>query len=108
MGGRSPSTPGATTGSGTSGRSASTGCVNLSIYAVAPGGIFYVACNAADAPARSQRVVHYWNARTGQDRVVGGFEAPMTLNLAVSPDGKTLLCDRSTPAAELMMIENVR
>lgn len=84
------------------------GCVNLSSYAVASGGIFYVACNFADAPARSQRSLHYWNAQTGQDRVVGGFEAPMTLNLAVSPDGKTLLYDRSTPGSDLMMIENFR
>jgi Tol biopolymer transport system component/DNA-binding winged helix-turn-helix (wHTH) protein len=84
------------------------GCVNLSSYAVASRGIFYVACNAADARAHSERVVHYWNAQTGQDRIVGRFEAPMTLNLAASPDGRTLLYDRSTPAAELMMIENFR
>lgn len=83
-------------------------CVNLSSYAVAPTGIFYVSCNVADAAARSQHVLHYWNARTGQDGVVGGFEAPTTLNLAVSPDGRTLLYDRSTPGSDLMMIENFR
>jgi len=83
------------------------GCVNLSSYAVASGGIYYVACSAG-AAGPSQRVVHYWNARTGQDRVVGGFEAPMTLNLAASPDGRTLLYDRSTPGSDLMMIEDFR
>ncbi len=84
------------------------GCVTMDCYAVGPQGLFYVACNPADVPFPSQRVLRHWDAATGQDRVVGTFEAPTPHTLAVSPDGQSILYDRSTEGYDLMMIENFR
>ncbi len=83
-------------------------CVNVTSYAVGPQGIFHVDCSAPDAPSPSQRVLRYWDAKTGQDRAVATFEAPMTFYLSVSPDGRSVLYDRSTQGYDLMMIENFR
>jgi len=84
-------------------------CVNSRSYAVGPQGIFHVDCSTPDAPVPSQRVLRHWDAATGQDRAMGVFEAPATAHLAVSPDGRSILYDRSNAATfALMMIENFR
>ena len=86
-------------------------CVNARSYAVGPQGIFHVdgCAETADAGLPPQRVLRYWDPATEQDRAMGVFEAPATAHLAVSPDGRSLLYDRSNAAMfDLMMIENFR
>jgi eukaryotic-like serine/threonine-protein kinase len=84
-------------------------CVNSRSYAVGPQGIFHVDCSAPDAPLPSQRVLRYWDATTERDREVGIFEAAETAHLAVSPDGRSILYDRSNASRfDLMMIESFR
>jgi len=83
-------------------------CVQGRSYAVGPGGIFHVDCVPPDSPYPSQRILRFWDAATEEDRAVGVFEAPATMGLSVSPDGRTVLYDRGTEAQELMMIDNFR
>jgi Tol biopolymer transport system component/tRNA A-37 threonylcarbamoyl transferase component Bud32 len=83
-------------------------CVNVKSYAVGPQGIFHVDCNPPETLFPSQRALRYWDAATGRDRVVGTFEASVTEGLSVSPDGRSILYDRSTQTIDLMMIENFR
>ena len=82
-------------------------CVNERSYAVGPGGIFYLDC--AREPTSSQRALRHWDAATGQNRAIGTLEAPVTAHLCVSPDGRSILFDRSNASMfDLMMIENFR
>lgn len=86
-----------------------TACVYGFAYAVAPEGVVYVGCGyAKDAP--TYRVLHVWNAETGQDREVTTIETGRwdPMGLAVSPDGQTVLYTRVNVSADLMMIENFR
>jgi Tol biopolymer transport system component len=84
-------------------------CVNQRSYAVGPQGIFHVDCRVPNAPLPSRRVLRFWNATTGQDGIVGTFDAPSTGHLSCSPDGRSVLYDRSNVAEyDLMMIENFR
>jgi hypothetical protein len=46
---------------------------------------------------------------TGRVRVVASVRAPFDSdNLAVSPDGKTILVHRTTASSDLMLVENFR
>ena len=66
-----------------------------------PAGVCYLACGPG--PVRD---VHWIDATTGADRVIGRTEsndAP-----AVSPDGKTVLVSRQSAFSDLMMIDNFR
>ena len=84
-------------------------CVNDRSWAVGPQGIFHVDCGAPDPSIPSQRVLRFWNATTGQDGIVGTFDAPTTSHLAWSPDGRSILYDRSNVGEyDLRMIENFR
>jgi len=84
-------------------------CVNDRSWAVGPQGIFHVDCSLPDAPLPSRRVLLFWNATTGQDRTVGTFDAPTTSHLGSSPDGRSILYDRSNVGEyDLRMIENFR
>jgi len=79
-------------------------CVAIFGYAVAPGGIVYHQCGVASA----MRPLHYWDATTGQDRVVGSLEADWIGGLSVHKDGKKIIYGRGEATSSLMMIENFR
>jgi len=83
-------------------------CVNGRSYAVGPQGIFHVDCSPPETAAPSTRVLRHRDAATGNDRVVGQFDAVQTEGLAVSPDGRSVLYDIGTVSEHLMMIENFR
>ena len=45
-------------------------CVTAFGWAVAPGGIFHVHCGTSDATASRLPILRFWNAATGEDRVI--------------------------------------
>jgi Tol biopolymer transport system component/DNA-binding winged helix-turn-helix (wHTH) protein len=84
-------------------------CAEVNKFTWAPGGIFYLPCNAPhDAP------VHRLDPVTGRDRVVATLERldwGSQTGLAVSPDGSTFLYARTVNedrGASLWVIENFR
>jgi Tol biopolymer transport system component/tRNA A-37 threonylcarbamoyl transferase component Bud32 len=79
-------------------------CVFTWGWAVGPRGIVHVDCGPATPP----RTVRYWDATTGQDRVVATLEADGTSGLSVSSDGESLVYVGYSLASDLMMIENFR
>jgi serine/threonine protein kinase/Tol biopolymer transport system component len=83
------------------------GCVAGS-YAVAPRGLFYVACGGPSAPGSRQHPLRYWDAVTRQDRSVATLEGDGIAGLSASPDGQSLLYGRGSWTSDLMMIENFR
>jgi eukaryotic-like serine/threonine-protein kinase len=84
-------------------------CVPEPAYAVGPEGVFHLDCvRVHTAPPR--RSLRYWNARTGEDRLVTTLDVGVIYDtcLSVSPDGQTVLFTRDTRVDDLMMIENFR
>jgi eukaryotic-like serine/threonine-protein kinase len=77
-------------------------------YAVAPRGIFHVACPTPGAPVPRGSTLRYWDAATEQDRPVAALESDWIHGLSVSPDGQSLLYGGMRRASDLMMIENFR
>jgi hypothetical protein len=85
------------------------GCVlDGANYAVAPRGIFYVACGSPDTSISQQQTLRYWDAVTGQDRSVATLEGDGIAGLNASPDGQSILYGRGSWTSDLMMIENFR
>ena len=78
------------------------------MFAVAPRGLIYVACENPEAPSSSLLPLRSWDAVTAQERPVGTIETAWLGGLAVSPDGKSILYGRSRETSALMMIENFR
>jgi Tol biopolymer transport system component len=83
-------------------------CVTTFGWAVAPGGIFHVHCGTPEAAAARLPVLRYWEAATGEDRVIATLNVPDVNSVTVSPDGKTILYSGSRAATVLFMIENFR
>ena len=82
-------------------------CVALTAYSVVPGGIYYVPCQDAVHPDPNPKV-HLLNPATGENRRLGSLEG-FTRDLAVSPDGQTILYSRLVSSrADLMPIQNFR
>ena len=81
-------------------------CVAGYGYAVAPRGLFYQACATPESIGSSHRPLRYWDAATGQDRLVATLEADWIGNLSVSPDGQSVVYGRGWSTSDLMMIEN--
>jgi Tol biopolymer transport system component len=84
------------------------GCVRSAAFAVAGGTIVYIACEPGTNPS-----LHMLGTVSGTDRVLGRVEkfepGAFHVNLAVSPDGKTILFKGTTrKEADLVMIENFR
>jgi Tol biopolymer transport system component len=84
------------------------GCVRFDAFATAGRMVFYVACEPGATPS-----LHTLDMVTGQDRILGRLEHfPPHLfhvNLAVSPDGKTVIYKGYEQVdADLMMIEHFR
>jgi hypothetical protein len=52
--------------------------------------------------------LRYWDAATGQGRLVAALEADIFGGLCVSPDGQSILYGSQKDASDLMMIENFR
>jgi eukaryotic-like serine/threonine-protein kinase len=77
-------------------------------YAVAPRGIFYVACGTPGDEVTRGSTLRYWDAATGQDRPVATLEADAVFVLSVSPDGHNVLYSAVRDATDLMMIDNFR
>jgi Tol biopolymer transport system component/DNA-binding winged helix-turn-helix (wHTH) protein len=80
-------------------------CVTSGAFAAGARGIYYVGCNeGADPP------VHLLDPVTGHTRLLGTldkYEYRMSRNLAVSPDGNTILYSKMvTTGDDLMLIEN--
>jgi Tol biopolymer transport system component len=83
------------------------GCIPESFgYAVGPDGVFYLDCNID----RSHRILHHWDARTGQDRQLATLDTgtQVALGLSVSPDGRNILYTHDTTSQDLMMIDHFR
>ena len=85
-------------------------CVTGTAVAVTKAGIYYVACEGGFPSAA---IVRLMDPVTGKDREVGRLEKyryePSTGAFTVSPDGRTLLCERLVRSgADLMMIDNFR
>lgn len=83
-------------------------CVRQAAFAMAGRTLVYVACEPGTTPA-----LHMVDMVSGQDRVLGRLEkfepGAIHVNLAVSPDGKTILFRGTTrKEADLVMIENFR
>jgi Tol biopolymer transport system component len=83
-------------------------CVDNWNYAVAPQGVFFVACSPPEASDGSTRTVRLWESTTGQIRPVATIEGDWIAGLSVTPDGRTLLWGRSIITTDLFMIENFR
>jgi len=82
-------------------------CVANSAYSVLTQGIYYVPCQDAVHPDPDP-LVHVLNPVTGEDRQLGRLEK-YTRDLAVSPDGQTILYSRRVSnKADLMSIQNFR
>jgi len=87
-------------------------CVHPRGFAAGPSGVFYVACNSEGEPS-----LHVIDPSTRHDRVLGTLH-DFYVDLAVSPDEKTIVYDRMTSpsirhgqlgwSADLMLIENFR
>ena len=80
-------------------------CVTSGAFAAGARGIYYVGCDeGADPP------VHLLDPVTGHTRLLGTldkYEYRMSSNLAVSPDGNTILYSKMvTTGDDLMLIEN--
>jgi Tol biopolymer transport system component len=83
-------------------------CVRSSAFAMAVRAMVYVACDPGPNP-----VLHLLDTVSGQDRILGTLQnflpGATHVNLAVSPDGKTILFRGTTrKEADLLMIENFR
>jgi hypothetical protein len=83
-------------------------CVRSSAFATAGPTVVYVACEPGSKPT-----LHALDTISGRDRLLGRlekFEPDMPhVNLAVSPDGKTILYRGVTrKGGDLMMIEDFR
>ncbi len=96
----------ATSGGGL--RTVSPGAPAWQGWAVGSRGIFHVVCATPGAPASRQQTLRYWDAASGQDRLVATLEAEWIGGLSVSPDGQSLLYGRGMFTTDLMMIENFR
>jgi Tol biopolymer transport system component/tRNA A-37 threonylcarbamoyl transferase component Bud32 len=83
-------------------------CVPIWGYAVAPRGIFHVACGTPGDEVARGSTLRYWDAATGQDRPVATLESDTIQGLCVSPDGQSILYGAVRGATDLMMIENFR
>jgi dipeptidyl aminopeptidase/acylaminoacyl peptidase len=81
-------------------------CVGVTQWSVGPRGVFHMDCATSDAGA--QRTLQCWDESTGQDRAVAAFEAPGIGGLSVSPDGRSIVCQRISGTSDVMMIENFR
>jgi Tol biopolymer transport system component len=78
-------------------------CVKAQSFAVAASGVYYAPCDTGPES------VHVLDPATGRDRVLASVTEPFhAADLAVSPDGTTVLVHRYTENADLMMVENFR
>ncbi len=83
-------------------------CVRPWNSAAAPGGVFHVECGTAAASVARLRVLRYWDAATGADRVVGTLDVSSVSGITVAPDGKTIVYGGEKNSSDLMMIEHFR
>jgi Tol biopolymer transport system component len=83
-------------------------CVVSWGYAVAPRGIFHVACGTSGDGRSEGGTLLYWDAVTRRDQPIAGLQDDSIDGMSVSPDGRSLLYGRSRPASDLMLIENFR
>ncbi len=83
-------------------------CVAGQNYAVAPLGIFYMACGIPGAAGSHRQALRYRDTASGQDRLVATLDADWIGGLSVSPDGKSLVYGRTVFTSDLMLIENFR
>ena len=79
-------------------------CVKAQGFTLAASGIYYAPCDTGP-----EDIVHLLDRATGRDRVLASVTEPFhASNLAVSPDGTTMLVQRYTENADLMLLENFR
>jgi len=83
-------------------------CVPINGYAVAPRGLFFHDCGSLEAGGSPERTLRFWDATTGQDRLVAKLKADWIGGLSVSPDGQSILYGSGSSTSDLMMIENFR
>jgi Tol biopolymer transport system component len=82
-------------------------CVAGIAFSVISRGIYYLPCQNALRPDPNPQV-HVLNPATGEVRPLGSLEG-FTQDLAVSPDGQTILYSRLVSSrADLMLIQNFR
>jgi Tol biopolymer transport system component len=73
-------------------------------FAANPIGVYYIACDS-----QPDWNVHLLDAKTRRDSVIGRTRGtPYGTELAVSPDGKSVLVSRGEFTRDLMLIENFR
>ena len=79
-------------------------CVKDQSFTLAASGIYYAPCDTGP-----EDFVHLLDPATGRDRVLGSVTEPFhASNLAVSPDGTTMLVHRYAESDDLMLLENFR
>ncbi len=83
-------------------------CVRSFGFAVAPGGIVHHDCFTEQNAGSPQRELRFWDARTGQDRVLASVTTDAFGNLSVAPDGRSLVYAGGVLTSDLMMIEGFR
>jgi Tol biopolymer transport system component len=83
-------------------------CVVTWGWAVGPRGLFHEDCGGLDAAVSAQRSLRYWDAVTGQDRLVATLDTDVINGLSVSPEGGSIVFGRDRETSDLMMIENFR
>ena len=95
-------------------------CVKLLSFAVVSTDVYFSPCGShrhrdqsngyiRTWPPGSDIPIHALDMTTGRVRVVASVRAPFDSdNLAVSPDGKTILVHRTTASSDLMLVENFR
>jgi eukaryotic-like serine/threonine-protein kinase len=95
-------------------------CVKLLSFAVVSTGVYFSPCGSHRHRDQSNGYIRTWrpgsdipihalDMTTGRVRVVASVSAPFDSdNLAVSPDGKTILVHRTTASSDLMLVENFR
>jgi hypothetical protein len=83
-------------------------CVVTWGWAVGPRGLFHEDCGGLDAAVSARRRLRYWDALTGQDRLVATLDTDVINGLSVSPEGGSIVFGRDRETSDLMMIENFR
>jgi Tol biopolymer transport system component/serine/threonine protein kinase len=84
------------------------GCVNGGNYAVAPRGLFYVACETEAGTTGAIWILRFRDAASGEDLPVATLEADWLGGVSISSDGQSIVYARTKRTSDVLTIENFR